>query len=419
MTEVLKHFWLLSLSFKSSLHIGKGSSDTFMGATQIVKNGAGNYVIPGTSIAGVFISTLMNCVVPDDPENKLWKELTGANKQGNEDPEASHLVFRSVEIQPETLEIKDRVSINRKTKTAKEGAKFSAWEVLPEDLQVLIEFDNMSKQSSLDKDDCELIQSWVNAVLFSWHKEGFFLGGNTGTGNGHVQLKQVQQCSLDSTNLPAYLDASYHDLPQVDMGWSKYEPSIPSIGCRDAFTRKYRLKLSVGYQNPLLIKGGISYLSHENPETDASFIHRKGIPYIPGSSIRGAISSFMDKYSQTAWKSLLGQPKDNKDAPEEGGSIIFSDLKLQDADANAWCLKQIERHAEDQFSRAIFGSGKFDEERLFNAEFKGEIIVLRDMPITVEELDKLFDFLNSGFQHDMISLGTGACYPKITLEEIK
>lgn len=414
MSSTIKEFWLLSLHFKSALHIGRGSSDTFMGAAEIIENGAGKYVIPGTSIAGMFFSTMMTCVQPQDSNSALWKELTGEGKGNNDASTASWLVFRSVEIDPKLLQVRDKVSINRKTKTAKDGAKFSTWEIIPKDLEVLIEFDNMSRKEPRSDADCKQLKAWVDAVLYSWQIEGFFLGADSGTGSGYVKLKDIKHCSLDSTNFQTYLDASYLNLPKANMGWLDYNLQKPDSTCKPAFLRKYSLKVAVDYQNPLLIKGGVSYMSQTNPDTDAPFIHRDGKPFIPGSSIRGAISSFMDKYAKTNWKILLGQPKNDKDQPDNGGYIIFTDLLLQKEGK----LLQIERHAEDQFSRAIFGSGKFDEERLFNAEFYGEIFVLSGAPIAVDELDKLFAFLKSGIDLCMISLGSGACYPNITMEEL-
>lgn len=422
MSSTIKEFWLLSLHFNSALHIGRGSSDAFMGAAEIIENGAGKYIIPGTSIAGVFFSTMMTCVQLQDRNSSLWKELTGEGKGNNDASTASRLVFRSIEIDPKLLQVRDKVSINRKTKTAKDGAKFSAWEIIPKDLEVLIEFDNMSRgKPSNDKDceplndtDCNKLKAWIDAVLCSWQNEGFFLGADSGTGSGYVKLKAIKHCSLDSTNFQAYLNASYQDLPTAEMDWQIYKPQTSENTFKSAFLRKYSLKVKVDYQNPLLIKGGVSYMSQTNPDTDAPFIHRDGKPFIPGSSIRGAISSFMDKYSQTNWKTLLGQPKNDKAQPDNGGYIIFTDLLLQ----NEGKLMQIERHAEDQFSRAIFGSGKFDEERLFDADFFGEIFVLNGAPLTAEELDKLIAFLKSGIDLNMISLGSGACYPKITMEVI-
>ncbi|GAB1365193.1 RAMP superfamily CRISPR-associated protein [Candidatus Cloacimonadaceae bacterium] len=413
MSSTIKEFWLLSLHFKSALHIGRGSSDTFMGAAEIIENGAGIYVIPGTSIAGVFFSTLMTCVQPQDRKSTLWKELTGEGKKNNDDSTASWLVFRSAEIDPKLLQVRDKVSINRKTKTAKDGAKFTAWEIIPNDLEVLIEFDNLSRHEPLSDANCIQLIKWIDAVLSSWQIEGFFLGAYSGTGSGYVKLKDINHCSLNSTNFHAYLDASYQDLPAAKMGWQIYKPQTTDNKFKSAFLSKYSLKVKVDYQNPLLIKGGVSYVSYANPNTDAPFIHRDGKPFIPGSSIRGAISSFMDKYAKANWKILLGQPKDD-DQSETGGYIIFTDLLMQKEGK----LMQIERHAEDQFSRAIYGSGKFDEERLFNAEFYGEIFVLSGAPIAVDELDKLFAFLKSGIDLNMISLGSGACYPKITLEEL-
>ena len=415
MSCTIKEFWLLTLSFKSALHIGSGSSGAFMGAAEIIRNGAGKYMIPGTSLAGVFLSTLRNCVEAPQESSRHWQELTGTIHKGDESC-ASNLLFRSAEIEPRYLQVRDRVSINRSTKTAKEGAKFSAWEVIPHDLQILLEFDNMSKATVLTDDECQLYKTWIEAVLYYWQQDGFFLGADTGIGSGYVKLDKIQHCRLDKNNFQTYLDSSYAELPTANMGWQDISIAEPSIVTNSAFLKKYRIKLKADYQNPLLIKGGISYLSEVNPDTDAPFITRNGKPFIPGSSIRGAISSFMDKYELTDWQRLLGQEAVTEGETTHGGYIIFTDLKLTNNDAK---LVQLERHAEDQFSRAIFGSGKFDEERIFNAEFQGDIYVLQGMPISRESLNKLMNFLLTGAKMGAISIGSGACYPQISLEEVK
>lgn len=409
MNEIIKKFWAMEISFKSPLHIGKGSSEEFMGAAQIVQNGAGEYVIPGTSLAGCFFSTMQDCVEMVGNE-ELWKNLIA--DEDEKTSKASRLVFRTAVITPEHNVIRDKVRINRKTKTAADGAKFAQWEIMPRDITIMMELDNMSRMGSLNDEQCADIDKWIKAVLWSWHTEGFFIGGKSGSGNGYAILKSARSCELKKDNFDTYLSSSYQDLPKADMGWIECKfPASPENN--KAFIKRFRITIGVSYQNPLLIKGGVCYISDTNPVTDAAFIHRNQKPFIPGSSIRGAISSFMDKYGKKEWKELLGQGETSDKENQHGGYAIFTDLLMQKVGK----LVQIERHAEDQFSRAIFGSGKFDEERLFDAEFSGELIILKGMTITRAVLDELMEFLKSGFMLDVISLGSGACHPRITMEE--
>jgi len=412
MNEIIKKFWILEISFKSPLHIGKGSSDTFMGAAQIVQNGAGEYVIPGTSIAGCFFSTLQDCAVID-PANELGKELIHEANNDSNGSNASRLVFRTAVVKSKYNLVRDKVRINRKTKTAAEGAKFSQWEVMPQDMIIMLELDNVSRKDTLTGDQSNSIEKLIDTVLWSWHTEGFFIGGKSANGNGYAKLISARSCELNNTNFDAYLSSSYRDLPDTEMGWNIHEFHAPPA-FNKAFRKRYKLAVNIGYKNPLLIKGGVCYISSENPDTDAAFIQREGVPFIPGSSIRGAISSFMDKYGKTEWNKLLGQENDLPRNEQHGGYVIFTDLLMHKEGK----LLQIERHAEDQFSRAIYGSGKFDEERLFDADFYGEIFVLSGVPLPDNELDNLFAFLKSGIDLNMISLGSGACYPNIILEDI-
>ncbi len=89
-------------------------------------------------------------------------------------------------------------------------------------------------------------------------------------------------------------------------------------------------------------------------------------------------------------------------------------------------LLNIERHAEDEFTRAVLGSSKFNEERLFYAKVEGEIRVPLSFYNGIDSIDKkpmkekiinMMNFLKQGCDKRLISLGANGCYPKITIEE--
>lgn len=423
MSANLKTFYRLELDFKSPLHVGKGSQGDYLGASEIIHDGSGAYVLPGTSIAGVFLATLEKCVSKEslDPgEEKLWKENVTTQPSGKEDTsQASRILFRTATLNPLELRVRDKVRINRKSKTADDGAKFSQWEIDPGRVKLLVEIDNLSRSKRLDQDEFAILESWVETVLYCWQQEGVFLGGHTGTGNGYARLAAMERFRLDATNFKEYLQSSYHDL--LDQGglWSEFTPQAATGSYRATILRRYACTVRTGLQNPLLVKGGSSYQSDANPETDAAFVSRNSRPFIPGSSFRGALSSIMDKYAKLEWKTLLGQPEEEGKDADRGGCVIFTDLCLDEQASAGMKLLQIEHHAEDQFSRAVYGGGKFIEERLFNAVFQGEIIVLDCETARAAHLDGLFGFLKQACEYGLIALGSGGCHPEITLEEKK
>lgn len=423
MSANLKTFYRLELDFKSPLHVGKGSQGDYLGAAEIIHDGSGEYVLPGTSVAGAFLATLQKCVDRDSfaPEDRrLWNQNVTAEPSGkNDDSQASRLLFRTATLTPRELRVRDKVKISRKTKTAEDKAKFSLWEIDPGRVKLLIEIDNLTRSEQLEPAEFAKLEAWVETALHCWQREGVFLGGHTGTGNGHARLARVEKFQLDGNNFGAYLQSSYHDLLTQDGLWGEFGFPAVSQAYKGTILRRFSCTVTADLMNPLLVKGGSSYQSIANPETDSAFISRSGRPFIPGSSFRGAVSTIMDKYARLEWKTLLGQPDKDGTDPGRGGCVIFTDLYLDEQASPDMKLLQIEHHAEDQFSRAVYGSGKFIEERLFNAVFRGEIMVLDCETACGADLDGLFGFLKQACDHGLIALGSGGCHPEITLEEKK
>lgn len=404
MPKTLKKFWSLKLRHLSPIHAGMGSSDSYMGAADVVQNGAGEYVIPGTSLTGLFFSRMQRSAIRADKDDLFNKLL--ADDQG-----ASFLIFRTLTLKQAKVLLRDRVGIDPKTKTAADGAKFSQWEVLPQTSTMLIELDNVSKAGSmLDNVEVERIEAWVQQVIASWSHEGFFLGAHSSVGNGYTRVEKAKHCRITKDNYEAYLDASYHSLADADMGWEDLDLDQKFI---PAFIKRYKITVNTGLQDPLLIKGNSYSASRDNPETDAPFINRDGKIFIPGSSMRGAINSFMNKYELKDWD-ILSSNATNKLAASH---IIFSDLNLMNESKAK--LIQIERHAEDQLSRAIYGSGKFDEERVFNAEFSGELMI-KNVPQGMDDdsLESIIAALKFGMKYRLIGLGAGSAHPEMHIEEV-
>jgi CRISPR/Cas system CMR subunit Cmr4 (Cas7 group RAMP superfamily) len=408
MSKSLRTFWAVELKFHSPIHIGKGSTDAYMGAAEVVQNGAGEYVLPGTTLAGLFFSRMSVSASIQENQN-LYNRIH--LQEGSKAEEASPLLFRTAVLAPNGDYLRDRVRINRETKTADDKAKFSQWEVHPKKTTILIELDNVTKgDKALSEDDVSTLKTWINQVLASWHQEGLYVGAHSSVGNGFTKIDKAWMCTLNKDNYQTYLSTPSTD-PDLVIKMGGTELPLDTIKYSSAFTRRYQITVKTGLHDPLLIKGNDYYPSKSNPATDAPFINRDGKVFIPGSSLRGTICSFMEKYQVNGWSELAG-------STSEAGRIIFNDLHLQGSDPKHE-LVQIERHAEDQLSRAIFGSGKFDEERIFNAVFRGQVLVGNTQILSSEELDHIFGFLKDGMKFRLIALGSGAAHPEITLEEVK
>lgn len=406
MPNTLKIFYKAGIELKTALHIGT-AQESPVGAFEIIKNGAGEFIIPGTSIAGVFFDTLR-----DMYDDDLHSQITEYEDNKGKKSKGSDIVFRSVNLGTNPLNmIRNRVKIDHETKTAENKALFSYWEIEPEGISfdLEIEIDNLSIYDR-SKEMTKLAE-WVEAVLTSWKNEGVFFGGHNTSGNGYCVLHKLNKKEITKDNYKAHLDN-----PDA----ISYNP----ISLNYKVNRRFKTwKITVdmtdedgGYgTNALLIKGGASHHSLAGNPSDGVFVNTGKRLYIPGSSLKGTFSMFLEKYGKSVWLNKFFGQNDSKNQ----GYIYFPDLIFsEDVNDNKNHLVNIERHAEDEFTRAVFGSGKFNEERLFYAKQTGKIRVpLKFYQKFKTELDELISFMQKGCAKRLISLGANGCYPKITIEE--
>ncbi len=413
----------LEFLIETALHIGSGILSPETGAGIIAQNGAGEYYIPGTSFAGLFFERLwhLNNENEDDVYNTLMGKVEMENSNENKKyyNTGSPIVFRSSIIEKPELMIRDRVKINRKLRTAEYESKFSVWQINPHihkepliikaiceiDLSSFI-IDDMRQASNINKKiDYNIVITTVEKVFNSWNKEGLFIGGYSSSGMGWATLKSATKNSESVLR-----DDIKKDLPSVFKTWDvilEVKNESDGYGTNGLLIRGGDEQLSFRY-NEGKTNINQSPISEINPQIDAVFMHDGKQLFIPGSSLKGAISFYLDKYGKTEWlKNLLGQEKS-----DVGGKVFFKDLYPTNYKSKH--LLTIERHAEDEFTRAILGTSKFDEECLFNTTFEGQI---RCYANDEKEVGNMIAFIKDLCDNRMISIGAGSCYPKITIKE--
>lgn len=433
MPNPIKVLYKANLKLKTALHIGC-AQESPLAVSEMMQNGAGEYIIPGTSLAGVFCETLRNIIglEEDDKENnsKKWKLYTTISetliktKDGGYQNRGSALAFRAINLgEKPPKQIRNRTGIDRKTKTAKEGHQFSYWEIEPEDvsLKVKIEIDNLSfKKANLD---IEKLQKWVKMVFASWKKEGVFFGAHNTSGNGYCKLKNAEE----------YIIKSEDDFYNYIDDKVEYEPIRNFPKYRNKRFKTWKITLEMGDEandygtNALLIKGGVSHRSLADNSSKGIFINTGKRLFIPGSSLKGTFSMFLEKYGykNKYLHKYFGQEDEDGKASKYQGYIYFPDLifaeKYNDHKKH---LINIERHTEDEFTRAIYKTGKFNEERLFYAKAKGKIKVpmkfykkYKNNLDGKKGIDDMFKFMKQGCEKRLIPLGANGCYPIIKIEE--
>ena len=407
----------LEFKIETALHIGSGILSPETGAGIIAQNGAGEYYVPGTSLAGLFFERLYH--LNKQNENDIYNTLMGKVEMENSDKNkkyyntGSPIIFRSSIIEEPELMIRDRVKINRKLRTAEYQSKFSVWQINPLIIKATCEIDlssfiidDMRQASKINnKIDYNIVITTVERVFNSWNKEGLFIGGYSSSGMGWATLQ-----SATKNGESVLREEIRKDLPSVFKTWDiilEVNKESDDYGTNGLLIRGGDEQISFRYNE---WKNNItqSPISEINPQIDAVFMHDGKQLFIPGSSFKGAISFCLDKYGKIEWlKNLLGQEKS-----DVGGKVFFKDLYPTNYKSKH--LLTIERHAEDEFTRAILGTSKFDEECLFNTTFEGQI---RCYANDEKEVCDMIAFIKDLCEKRVISIGAGSCYPKITIKE--
>ena len=169
--KTIKVSYKFKMRLITALHCGMGEEHP-RGAADIVKNGRGEYIIPGSSLAGVFFDNLQR-IFPDITEKDLYKKCTLRNAtehdKDKDKAEASNLIFRTVTFNKDAVVlIRDRVKIEKSTKQPKMVLNFSYLEIEPVtdkgealNFEINIEIDNISKvgKSKLSKDSINEIDN--------------------------------------------------------------------------------------------------------------------------------------------------------------------------------------------------------------------------------------------------------------------
>jgi CRISPR/Cas system CSM-associated protein Csm3 (group 7 of RAMP superfamily) len=408
-----KVIYKAELKLKTALHIGC-AEESPLGAMEIIKNGAGEYFLPGTSIAGVFFQSIRELFDLKYSDKNLYYKITDCKNNASILNFRSHIFKKRQTDQQLAVMIRNRVKIDRATKTAEDGSLFGYWEIEPEGITInlVIEIDNLSLKQ-VNTEEFTKLTEWIETVFTSWKNEGVYFGGHNSSGNGYCQLIKAAKGVITPANFLDFLDdeakIEYHDCLLDKPAVARYK------------TWKILLEIEDeedGYgTNALLIKGGASHSSLAGNPSDAVFINTGKRLYIPGSSLKGTFSMYLEKYDKSDWlKQFFGQEKSDKQ-----GWVYFPDLifSINDNAVNEHLIN-IERHAEDEFTRAVLGTAKFNEERLFYAKAEDYVRIPHSFYNGHKGvIDEMIAFIKKGCDLRLISLGANSCFPRIKLEEME
>jgi len=293
----------------SPLHIGSGNNNPDTDAA-VVRDAFGDYRIPGSSIAGALrafcgnklysvwgtagkenkssaIEVSDGFLIDWDGKTTLSKRISGGDK---------------VEF-PTFVEIQDHVRIDHECGTAEDGGKFDA-EIVPEGTRFRCEMTLIERN-----DDPLVIEAFQVALNALAHGE-IALGGDLASGLGQVRIlnNSATQTTFDlsnssglsgARNRPAAIDqpSSVNAKP---LNLDKLQVSAPE-NIKDCLCGKVTINFRA--DGPLLVGGS------QKPSSDADADRNHGAdlvfsearvadyqakkliakPWVPGSSLRGAI----------------------------------------------------------------------------------------------------------------------------------
>jgi CRISPR/Cas system CSM-associated protein Csm3 (group 7 of RAMP superfamily) len=324
MMERHRRHWVCKLHLEAPLHLGTGT-ETAHGAA-VERDRRGLPCIRASSLAGVLTATAARCAQvmfphPDpcmDPRRGRDRDcrcavcaLFGSRGQ------ASRLYITDARLpngSPAPVEGRDHVGIDRKRGTARERILYSM-EVVPRN--AIFEFG-----LRLDG-ECEQNLQLLEAALELWERGWVEVGGRSGEGLGrfHLQVVERRQVDLgDPEQLIGFI-TKRETRPAPPVNPAPRQPTQPSAGAGAPFAR-LRLYLRIRPLSPFLVSTGFCPTPLEEPvvglndeelpperrDVDANFVETFDsggdlAPYLPGSSLRGALRSHCERIVRT-----LGAP---------------------------------------------------------------------------------------------------------------
>jgi len=322
-----KTIYTLTVQTKTALHVGTvaGANDVSDGLFR--RNAKGQLVLPGTSIAGAIRSHLtrltpaMTRLAPrhicdvligtekQDEQGKplacgcIVCHLMGDIRPLNEirDPNlpldelerlngrASRLIVHDAILTPTKTHIRDGVGIDRTTGAAARAAsaKFDI-ETIPAETPVKI---------VLELEDADEIDKYLlNLLFYEWQEGRLRFGGNKSRGTGVLALTDVQHTSFElntGAGLMAFLRRNISDTLKTS-----YTVKVSNRAYHDSYSF-----VPGSVQSWLTIEFDLQaqgfFLTNDTTQATAEGYDHKSLPFLPGSSLRGAIRSQAERIART------------------------------------------------------------------------------------------------------------------------
>jgi CRISPR/Cas system CSM-associated protein Csm3 (group 7 of RAMP superfamily) len=374
--RILIHAELRNLA---PLRIGAGAGDD---RELLLLLREGRPYIPGSSLAGVLRAKWKADFGTQHPEgidpdliDAFWG-TSGPDQSHNTQHRQSHFLVRDLCLAPESsseIVLRDGVSIDRQTRTAKDGF-FYRYEILEPGSRFLLRAE-ITLREGMELAPVGAILHWIHTQLFG----DLQVGSNTSKGFGLLGLTTFQ--------------AWHFAFPAQASDWFAYcrdgkQPNLAALPLRPTFTlpvpikQDFCVRASFALRSSLLIGAGRQDLEEKGTEVQET---RKGPlrsgskPVISGKSLIGAmrqraheilVAGGLDALAADAQLARLFGYAETMALPgQENARPQRSRISTREADlSQAGKMMQQQRIRVDRFSAAPVDTGLFESAPLWRIE---------------------------------------------------
>jgi CRISPR-associated RAMP protein (TIGR02581 family) len=423
---MIRYLFEGSIILDEALHIGSGEGSERTDAL-VVRDGDGNFYIPGTGFLGIFRNAVervarfmdgfSSCLSNGDCKDKEPDEVCDTCKLFGYGGKVSKVIFSNCtqDSAVNISEIRDGVSIERISETAvpERRAKFD-YEVIPKGSK----FNFLIVISNPTERDKKLL-----SIGFNEFQKGYTgIGAKTSIGLGDFDFSVGSIFELDTANfmhLKEYiLDENYKGI-EIQNPLSRWSEGVNiDIGkTEDVEVPNFcSIKYKLLFTEPFLIKSGDPSMPGSE-ELDARFITTTcwnenswaEKPYLIGSSLKGVYRSRCEKIVRTLGGSACdpqeqGKKRELKSCGEKlrekekqekktlpakeiykhsclvcrlfGSSSMKSRIRVSSAFSNCEIpMKKMDYVAIDRFTGGAAEGKKFNSQVGLNGEFNGKIVL--------------------------------------------
>ena len=359
-----------------------GGKETGVADMCLLQDADGKPFIPGTSIAGAARSFLAQQRKPwrkykEGGEGKALKRFFGGHMQQdltqskkNKDTMSALIVSDAIYVSEEVnRSIRDGVSIDIKSGTAKTGAKYDV-EVLERGTEFELELQCIVRKAN----DGKKIQQLFLALLYAFQQGDIRLGARTrrGYGRGKVESWEIRDLQMnDPQDVMAWLRDDPWFRPKNDLD-KKLKNYLKNYTPPSDQRRYFRIEADFKLRTSLLIRS----VSGEPGAPDMAHLQSDGKPVVPGTSFAGVfrhralLIARTVGFSEEAMEKMFGFVREKKSGDPQQPTSQASRIRIEERLVKRVKPQWQDRVAIDRFTGGSLQSALFNEKPAYPLSLK-------------------------------------------------